>query len=295
MTAETRMTAMARHLSRQAGLDVGNFAGSGPGGRVLARDVLAALGSRETDDGDPLSGSSLVQAGARLAPHELVPVDNVRRTVARRVSKSKREAPHYYMSRACDVEALLELRALLNRELAPEQPLSLNDLLVKIVAETLRREPELNAAWDESGIRRFSRVDLSVAVAGQRGLVTPVIRGAEGKPLTRIAAELRDLVSRARRGALSPEELGDGGTFTVSNLGMHGVASFAAILNPPQAAILALGAVEPTPAVVGGKVCSRHRMTCTLSVDHRVADGVAGAAFLAELNRLVEDPRRLIL
>ncbi len=289
---------LAERLARQAGIDLGGLAGSGAGGRVLAADVLAAAGG-ETAAPAALTahgpgGEVRVLDAGPTPPYELLAPDPARRVVAARMTAAKREQPHYYMTRRCTVDALLELRALLDGEAPEGGRITLNDLLIKVVACALVREPALNAAWSEAGVRRYRSADIAVAVAGEHGLITPVVRGAERLRIGAIAAEMRRLTERARRGELTPEEH-RGATFTLSNLGMHGVEAFAAILNPPQAAILAVGAATPEPVAAAGEVRIATRMSLTLSVDHRVADGVEGARFLAEVAALIEDPRRLLL
>jgi pyruvate dehydrogenase E2 component (dihydrolipoamide acetyltransferase) len=215
----------------------------------------------------------------------------MRRVIAERLAQSKREAPHFYMSLDCGADALMDFRQSLTDSGAQ---VSLNDLILKVTATTLKDVPALNSAWSDAGIRRFRSVDLAVAVAIEGGLITPVIRGADKKRIAEIADEMRDLVNRARTGQLSREEY-QGGTFTVSNMGMYGVDHFTAVINPPQAAILAVGTASERPVVHNGIVTSANMMTCSLSVDHRVTDGVAAAEFLQTFKRLAEDPRLLLL
>ena len=215
----------------------------------------------------------------------------MRRVIAERLAKSKRDAPHFYMSLDCRADELLDFK----RSLADSgTQLSLNDLILKVTATTLKQVPALNAAWSDADIRHFRSVDLAVAVAIEGGLITPVIREADNKRLAQISAEMRDLVTRARAGQLSREEY-QGGTFTVSNMGMYGVNRFTAVINPPQAAILAVGAASERPVAKNGVVSTANIMTCSLSVDHRVTDGVAAAEFLQIFKRLAEDPRLLLL
>jgi len=228
-------------------------------------------------------------------PMERIPVAGMRRVIAERLAASKRDAPHYYMSAECLADPLLAMRRDLNMVLPAEERLSVNDLVLKLVAHCLARHPGLNAAWDVDTIVRFAHVNLAVAVAVEGGLVTPVLRGAERLGLRQIRAEMTALVDAARRRAL-PREAFQGGTFTVSNLGMYPVSQFAAIVNPPQAAILAVaGAQRRVVALDDERSAVRRVMTVTLSVDHRVADGVAGAEFLADFKALVEEPRRALL
>lgn len=288
-------SALAVRMARQAGIDLQSITGSGPDGRVLADDVRAAAG--------PLPGVPRARPAEHVAvdgdteffggfepEFDIQTPDNMRRVIAERLAKSKRDAPHFYMSVDVGADAIMDLR----KTLAESARISLNDLILKITATTLKRVPALNAAWSDAGIRHFRSVDLAVAVAIEGGLITPVIRGADTKRLTEIAEEMRDLVERARAGKLSREEY-QGGTFTVSNMGMFGVRRFTAVINPPQAAILAVGAATERPVARNGVVTTETMMTCTLSVDHRVTDGVAAAEFLRIFRQLAEDPRLLLL
>jgi len=288
-------SSLAERMARQAGIDLGSITGSGPDGRVLADDVRAAVGpapsvlSARPIETLSVDGDTDLHGGFE-PEFDIQTPDNMRRVIAERLAKSKREAPHFYMSLDCGADALVDLKD----TLAESAKVSLNDLILKITATTLKRVPALNAAWSDAGIRYFRSVDLAVAVAIEGGLITPVIRGADNKRVTEIAEEMRDLVSRARTGQLSREEY-QGGTFTVSNMGMYGVGHFTAVINPPQAAILAVGAVSERPVAENGVVSTAKLMTCSLSVDHRVTDGVAAAEFLQTFKRLAEDPRLLLL
>ena len=287
---------LATRMARQAGVDIQNITGSGSDGRVLADDVRVAVGAapsaltgrqqeRLSVDGDT------VFHGGFEPEFDIQTPDNMRRIIAERLVQSKRQAPHFYMSLDCPAEALLDLQKCLADSGAQ---VSLNDLILKVAATTLNRVPALNAAWSDAGIRQFRGVDLAVAVAIEGGLITPVLREADKKRITQIAAEMRDLITRARCGQLTREEY-QGGTFTVSNMGMHGVERFTAVINPPQAAILAIGTASERPVALNGAVSTAAMMTCSLSVDHRVADGLAGAEFLQTFKGLAEDPRLLLL
>jgi pyruvate dehydrogenase E2 component (dihydrolipoamide acetyltransferase) len=292
-------TPLARRMAYQAGVRLESITGSGTDGRVLAGDVRTAVG-RATPDADapeplrPLADGALDLHGGFEPDYEIRPTDDMRRTIAERSAKSKREAPHFYMAVDCRADELLSLKDTLADTGSEDSKVSLNDLLLKVTAQALKQVPALNAAWSDSGIRQFRSVDLAVAVALDDGLITPVIRRAETKRIAEIAAEMRTLVERARAGTLLREEF-KGGTFTVTNLGMHGVTRFSAVINPPQAAILAIGAAEEQPVAEDGEVRVAPVMTCTLSVDHRVADGVAAALFLNTFKRFCEDPRLLLL
>jgi len=294
--AAANASPLAARMADKAGIDLERVAGSGPDGRVLADDVRAAVGPvpsvlsvrRETPA--PVDGDTDYHGG--FAPEfDVQTPDNMRRIIAERLVQSKRDAPHFYMSADCRAGALMDFKRALEESSAN---VSLNDLILKITAATLTRVPALNAAWSDAGIRQFRGVDIAVAVAIEGGLITPVVREAERKRITEIAAEMRDLVERARAGQLAREEY-QGGTFTVSNMGMYGVDRFTAVINPPQAAILAVGAVREQPVAENGVIGSAEMMTLSLSVDHRVSDGVAAAEFLRTFKRLAADPRLLLL
>ena len=287
---------LAARMARQAGINLQSITGSGRDGRILADDIRAAVGPAPGVLSARLPGHVSADGDTDLhggfePEFDLQTPDNMRRVIAERLARSKREAPHFYMSLDCGVDALLDLKKSLTDGGAQ---VSLNDLILKVTATTLKRVPALNAAWSDAGIRTFRSVDLAVAVAIEGGLVTPVIRAADNKRIAEIAAEMRDLVTRARAGQLSREEY-QGGTFTVSNMGMYGVSRFTAVINPPQAAILAVGAASERPVAENGVVSTTNTMTCSLSVDHRVTDGVAAAEFLQTFKQLAEDPRLLLL
>ncbi|APR04340.1 pyruvate dehydrogenase complex dihydrolipoamide acetyltransferase [Thauera chlorobenzoica] len=311
---------LARRLARETGVDLSVVRGRGPHGRVLRADVesaarqaaevlvpSAALAPGRTA---PLPAATVAAAGtaapsAAGAAFEDIPHSAMRRVIAQRLGEAKRTVPHFYLSLDCTVDALLALRAQLNAQLDAQLDaqvgahpgggkLSVNDFIVKAVALALRRVPGCNAAWTEAAIRRFAEVDVAVAVATPGGLITPIVRHADDKSLGTLSAELRALAGRAREGRLKPEEY-QGGGFTVSNLGMYGIREFAAIINPPQACILAVGACEPRPVVRDGSLAVATLMSCTLSVDHRVVDGALAAEFLAEFRRLIENPLAILV
>jgi pyruvate dehydrogenase E2 component (dihydrolipoamide acetyltransferase) len=223
-----------------------------------------------------------------------VPASNMRKRIAARLTEAKRDVPHFYLMRTFDVAPLIAFRGRLNELLGDRGKVSVNDLIVKGVALALRRVPDCNASWAGEAIRKFHRVHIGIAVAIDDGLVTPVIRDADGKGIGAIAAEVKDLAERAKHRGLKGHEI-TGSTFTVSNLGMFGIERFTAILNPPEAGILAVGAVVDAPVVVGGQVVAGKRLTLTMSCDHRVIDGALGAKFLAALTDLLEKPESLAL
>ena len=222
-----------------------------------------------------------------------IPNSGMRKTIARRLAESKRTIPHFYLTVDCEIDALLKTRADLNAR-SDAYRLSVNDFVVRAAALALRRVPEANAAWTDAATLRRTTVDVAVAVAVEGGLVTPVVRGADNKGLAEISAEMGDFAARARAGKLLPEEY-QGGGFSISNLGMYGVREFAAVIDPPQAGILAVGAGEQRPVVSDGALAVATVMTCTLSGDHRVIDGAIGARFLAAFKGLVEDPLSMLL
>eukprot|EP00210_Caulerpa_lentillifera_P008955 g8546.t1 len=295
---------LARRLAAQQNLDLTTVSGSGPKGRIIQVDVeRAALGG-----GKP--SPSVGQASAPLTPAPLTPQDieagftgfeppydevkltSVRKVIAQRLVASKQEVPHFYLTLSCQIDRLLEVRSLLNE--TSEFKISVNDLMIGVVAKALRKVPEVNAAWAGQSIRLFKQVDVAVAVATQGGLITPIIRQADTKPLDLISKEMKELAIRAREGKLKPHEF-QGGTFSISNLGMFGISHFQAIVNPPQAAILAIGAGEKQAVIDGDIVEIATMMQLTLSVDHRVIDGALAATFLKEIKKMVEEPARLLI
>lgn len=276
---------LARRLAAQWGVDLARVAGSGPHGRILRRDVEAAR------DAAPAAGQP--QAAAPRAAGRRVPHSGMRRAIARRLSESKQTVPHFYLTVDCRMDALLALRAQANQ--AGAIKLSVNDFIVRAAAQALRDVPEVNASWQDDAIEYHAGADISVAVATEGGLVTPIVRDADDKSLSAIAAEIVELAGRAKVNRLKPEEF-TGGSLTVSNLGMYGIKQFAAIINPPQAAILAVGAAERRPVVgPNGELEAATVMTVTLSADHRVVDGAVGAQWLAAFRARIENPVRILL
>ena len=230
-------------------------------------------------------------------PHTLVPHTTMRKVIARRLTEAKQTVPHFYLTIDCEIDALLKLRADLNAK-SPEgeggYKLSVNDFIIRAAALALKKVPAANASWSDEGTILYSVADISVAVAIPGGLITPIVRGAEGKGLATISDEMKALAAKARDGKLKPEEY-QGGTFSVSNLGMFGIREFAAVINPPQGCILAVGVGEQRPIVKNKALGVATVMTCTLSVDHRVVDGAIGAEFLAAFKKLIEDPITMLL
>ncbi|MEH0542712.1 dihydrolipoamide acetyltransferase family protein [Streptomyces sp. B21-105] len=286
-----RGSPLARTLAAQHGIALAALTGSGPGGRVVRADVDAAVSAL---DGRP----DATRSSTELAPptpvtgtasnavddsDDVVPLSTIRRLTAQRLTQSTQQAPHFYLTTVIDADALLALRAQINERLDDDGPrISLNDLLIKACAAALRNHPQVNSSWDTTRILRHGRVHIGIAVATDDGLMVPVLHDADRKTLTSIAREAHDLAGKARARHLSPAEL-SGGTFTISNLGSFGIDHFTAVINPPRAAILAVGAARPQPVVRDGELGVGTIMAVTLSVDHRVLDGATAAAYLADL------------
>jgi len=289
---------LARRLAVRAGVDISTILGTGPQGRIVKADIEKAARK-----GINLGSSSPVPAPRPLPQgpvpyhadeYELIENSMMRKAIARRLTESKQQVPHFYLTIDVGMDRLLDLRSQLNQAANDSFKLSVTDLIIKAVARALLDVPEANASWTESGTLRHKHAHVSLAVSVEGGLITPVIRYAERKSVVDISGELKELAGRAREGALKPEEF-TGGTFSISNLGMFGIKQFAAVINPPEGALLAVGATESRAVVEDGSVCIRKMMTLTLSCDHRVVDGAIGANFLAALKRHLESPAGLLL
>jgi pyruvate dehydrogenase E2 component (dihydrolipoamide acetyltransferase) len=291
-----RSSPLARRIARRYGIDLTAIRGTGPAGRVVRADVeKAAAVLAQAAAPSPASARAALSPPAGEAEVEEVPLSNLRKVTAERLAKSL-EAPHFYLTRAVDAAALASLRAELSPAFEKQAglKLTLNDLVLKACAKTLRAHPEANSAWGGDKILRHRRVNIGIAVAVPDGLVVPVVKDADKKSLAEIASEARALAGRAREGKLALEDI-SGGTFTVSNLGMFGIDQFTAVLNPPQAAILAVGAAKAEPVVREGELAISTVMRLTLSIDHRVLDGATGAVFLGDLTELLEHPLRIMI
>jgi len=282
---------LARRLAAQRGLDLAALRGSGPNGRIVKRDIEQAAAVPAPASAPAAARPAAPQAQASEAFTE-VPHSNMRRTIARRLSESKSTIPHFYLTADCRMERLLALRAEINAN-APCK-ISVNDFIVRAVAVALREVPEANVGWTDAAMRHYHQADIAVAVSTGAGLITPIVRAADTKPLSLISTEIADLATRARASQLRPEEY-QGGSFSVSNLGMFGVSGFSAIINPPQAAILAVGATQAVPVVEDGELKVGQVMRCTLSVDHRAIDGALAAKWLAAFQRLLENPLSMLI
>ena len=284
---------LAKRLAGEAGLNLGGIGGSGPHGRIVKADVEAALaaGPAKVAAAPVVAAPPVAAPAAAPSPfepaYEEIPNSSMRKIIARRLTEAKQTVPHFYLTIDCQVDALLKVRADLNGR-SDAYKLSVNDFILRAVALGLKKVPAANAAWGEEAIRRYKDIDISVAVA------TPAGHHADRKGLAEISNEVKALAVKARDNKLKPEEF-QGGGFTISNLGMYGVRDFAAIINPPQGCILAVGTAEQRPVVKAGALAVATVMTCTLSVDHRVVDGAVGAEFLAAFKVLIEDPLSMLL
>jgi pyruvate dehydrogenase E2 component (dihydrolipoamide acetyltransferase) len=295
---------LAKRMAEQAGLDLSRITGSGPQGRIIKVDVEAALARGGAPARAPAAAPALAPAAAPAATvaggmrYKLVPHTTMRKVIARRLTESKQQVPHFYLTVDCEIDTLLKARADINAK-APEKgegayKLSVNDFVIKAAAVALKRVPAANASWSDEGTLMYENVDISVAVAIPGGLITPIIRNADQKGLVQISAEMKDLATRARDNKLKPEEF-QGGTFSISNLGMYGIKQFEAVINPPQGCILAVGAGEQRPVVKNGQLAVATLMSCTLSVDHRVVDGAVGAEYLQRFKNIIENPLMMLL
>jgi len=301
---------LARRLAKEAGIDLARVQGSGPHGRVIARDIEDARSGKGLRAPGAAPG-----AGAPIAPamsdrhilslyeegsYELLPHDGMRRTIAQRLAASTQSVPHFYLTMDCDIGKLLAAREEINvsapkdKDGKPAYKLSVNDFVIKTLALALQRIPDANVSWTEAGLLRHKHSDIGVAVALPGGLITPIVRQAESKSLSVISNEMRDLAARARARKLKPHEY-QGGTSSVSNLGMYGIKDFTAVINPPQSTILAVGAGEERAVVRNGQIVSAHIMSVTLSCDHRAVDGALGAELIGAFKLLIESPVMMVV
>ncbi|MGH6946297.1 MAG: pyruvate dehydrogenase complex dihydrolipoamide acetyltransferase [Kiloniellales bacterium] len=294
---------LAKRMAEQAGIDLSAVKGSGPHGRVVKSDIEAAVKGGVALKGPPSPAAPGVVAPSGPGAKQLAdllgmayrqePLSSMRKVIARRLTESKQTIPHFYLTVDCTIDELLSLRKRLN-ERNENLKLSVNDFVIRAVALALKTVPTANASYDESGLVYYEHADVSVAVATPNGLITPIVKKAESKGLAVISAEMKDLAGRARDGKLKPEEY-QGGTFSVSNLGMYGIKQFEAVINPPQGCILAVGAGEQRAVVKDGAIAIASVMSCALSVDHRVVDGAIGAEFMVAFKKLIEDPLTMLL
>ncbi len=289
---------LARRMAAQAGLDLASMTGSGPKGRIVKSDVEAAISGGGPAATATAQRPAAAPISAEAAPFEpafdLEPLSSMRKTIAQRLTEAKQTIPHFYLTVDCELDALLDLRKRLNEKADGAFKLSVNDLIIKASGVALRKVPAANASYTDEGIKLYQSADVAVAVAIDGGLITPVVRDAGNKGLEAISAEMKDLAGRAKEGKLAPEEY-QGGTFSISNLGMFGIKQFDAVINPPQGAILAVGAGEQRPVVKDGALAVATVMSCTLSCDHRVVDGAVGAEFLKVFKAMIEEPFAMLL
>jgi len=307
---------LARRLAAESGVALSSMSGSGPAGRIVKRDVEAAIAAGPATAAGATQGVGAAApagaAGGTAAPlataplpaalafdpsgaeFDDVPLSQMRKTIARRLTESIGPVPHFFLTIEVDMGRALEARSTINTMLEREgRKVSLNDLIIRATAAALKRHPACNAHWMGDSIRRHNRVHIGVAVAVEDGLITPIIRDADLKGVAYIGAEVRELAGRAKEKRLQPEEY-SGATFSISNLGMFGIHEFTAVINPPEGGILAIGGVEEVPVVEAGQVVIRNRMKITMSCDHRVIDGALGAAFLATLKGMLEEPAAIL-
>ncbi|MGJ3258876.1 MAG: pyruvate dehydrogenase complex dihydrolipoamide acetyltransferase [Rhodospirillales bacterium] len=299
---------LARRIARMEGLDLAQISGSGPHGRIVKKDIEEAIASGAGKAAAAPAGAPVTAGEATAVPpagidaamlgllpeYEAVPNSGMRKTIAKRLTAAARDIPHFNVSADIGIDELLRLRKQLNGREGADYKISVNDFVIKAVALALKRQPDCNAAYTDDAILKFKRADISMAVAVEGGLITPIIKDAGSKGLARISEEAKELAGKARDGKLQPQEY-QGGTFSISNLGMFGVTSFNSIINAPQGGILSVGAGEQRAVVKDGALAVATMMTVTLAVDHRCIDGATAAAFVQELRGILEDPLQLML
>ncbi len=276
---------LARRIAQEKGLDLADISGSGPRGRIVRKDVVGHGQG---------SGQKRAQPGSSQSAFIEVPLSSMRKVIAQRLTESKQTVPHFYVSTDVIMDALLTTRAQINEMLAATgEKLSINDFFIKACALGLQAVPEANVSWHDTVIRQYRSSDISVAVSIDGGLITPIVREAQTKSLRELSADMKDLIKRARNNKLAPHEY-QGGSFTISNMGMYDVSSFSAIINPPQSCILAIGASQEKVGVIHGEISKMSQVSLTLSVDHRAVDGAVAARFLQEVKKHIESPVRLL-
>jgi pyruvate dehydrogenase E2 component (dihydrolipoamide acetyltransferase) len=284
---------IAARMAAENGVDLRTISGSGPNGRIIKRDIESAMSSSGTNSaGQPSVFVPSTQVGASAFRDE--PTSKMRQIIASRLAESIGPIPTFYLTMEIEMDNALELRKAINSSIADEQKISVNDIVVKMAAMALVKHPFANASYQDKNIRFYEQADIGIAVAIDEGLITPVIRGADLKGFIEIAAEIKDLAAKAKAKKLQPEEY-TGATFSISNLGMFGIKEFTAIINPPEAGILAIGAATPTPVVRNGQIVIRNIMHVTMSCDHRVVDGATGAKFLQSFKLLLEQPATMLI
>jgi pyruvate dehydrogenase E2 component (dihydrolipoamide acetyltransferase) len=288
---------LAARMAAEAGLDLRSLSGTGPGGRIVKRDIETALSQRQSGTAAPAvqlrALPSVQRPPTGASPYRDEPISEIRRTIARRLVTSLGPIPHFFLTIEIEMDRAAEMRESI-KALNPELKISINDIIIKVAAATLIQHPQVNASFQDKFVRYYERADVGVAVAIEDGLITPVVRSADLKSLSEIAAEVRDMAERARHRQLKPEEY-TGASFSVSNLGMFGIDEFTAVINPPEGAILAIGAMTRKPVVRDGEIVVRQMMHVTMSCDHRVIDGATGAKFLQTFKKILENPLYLVV
>jgi pyruvate dehydrogenase E2 component (dihydrolipoamide acetyltransferase) len=289
---------LAARMAAESGVDLRSLSGSGPGGRIVKRDIEAAMQAQQSPATAGATGAVVKfpvrQAGiTEASPYRDEPASEMRRVIARRLVTSLGPIPHFFLTTEIEMDRADEMRRNI-KELDPELKISVNDIIIKVAAAALIAHPQVNASFQDKNVRYYERADVGVAVAIEDGLITPVVRSADQKSLSEIAQEVRDLAERARKRRLKPEEY-TGASFSISNLGMFGIDEFTAVINPPEGAILAVGAMSAKPVVRDNEIVVRQMMRVTMSCDHRVIDGATGAKFLQTFKRILENPLYLVV
>ncbi|GCD79175.1 pyruvate dehydrogenase complex dihydrolipoamide acetyltransferase [Schleiferia thermophila] len=298
-----KISPLARRLAKEKGIDINQLKGTGEGGRIIKRDIenfkpeeapkqAAAEESKAEAPAPSYPKETTYTPGPSGAPYTEEPISQMRKTIARRLAESKFSAPHFYLTIEIDMDKAMEVRRMLNE--ISETKISFNDLVIKAAALALRKHPKINASWLGEKIRYNHDINIGVAVAVEEGLLVPVVRHADRKGLSTIAAEIKEYAQKAKNKKLQPSDW-EGNTFTISNLGMFGIDEFTAIINPPDACIMAVGGIRQVPVVKNGEIVPGHVMKVTLSCDHRAVDGATGAAFLQTFKSLLEDPMKMML
>jgi pyruvate dehydrogenase E2 component (dihydrolipoamide acetyltransferase) len=292
-SARMIVSPLAARMAAEAGIDLRSLQGSGPGGRIIKRDIEAAISQPKPEPSFPrvVQAGQIPQIGASAYRDE--PASEIRKTIAKRLVTSLGPVPHFFLTTEIEMDRAAEMRRGINA-LDPDLKISINDVIIKVAAAALVQHPEVNASFQEKFVRYYERADIGVAVAIEDGLITPVVRAADQKSLSQIAAEVRELAERARSRKLKPEEY-TGATFSISNLGMFGIDEFTAVINPPEGAILAVGSMSAKPVVRENEIVIRQMMRVTMSCDHRVIDGATGAKFLQTFKKILENPLYLVV
>ena len=300
-TGRLIVSPLAARMAAESGIDLRSVSGSGPGGRIIKRDVEGLIEGKSAAPATAGDGQRLLravdggqpQAAAEPSAYRDAPISEMRRTIAKRLVTSLGPIPHFFLTSEIEMDRAAEMRSGINA-LDPELKISVNDIIIKVAAAALRQHPQVNASFQDNVVRYYEHADIGVAVAIEDGLITPIVRAADQKSLSQIAAEVRDLAGRARNRKLRPEEF-MGATFSISNLGMFGIDEFTAVINPPEGAILAVGAMAPKPVVRNDEILIRQMMRVTMSCDHRVIDGATGAKFLQTFKKILENPLFLVV